>query len=519
MTKKQFKNFSIKADVNKGAAIMAFAGQYSKSILDVVDEMIQNQIDSGAKKGEIKLDLRKNRLTTRDNGEGTSPEKMKRRLENIGTRFSHGDKIGQMNLGNLAPIGVSEVYSLTSRPRLEYPSHPFFIVSFDRSKIQGNENPEFECKYHLDNKMDGFSKEGWTTTVSAPKIEDSALRSLAREKDPVGVICSRIGSSFRVKIRETGIKIKVIVVSKAGISKERIVEPLDYPGREERIEIQTPSGVVNFKMSLTSSPQKKPEILVDHYGKWQFPLSNLDIWSEVSHVFLSGHIQGLVQVNFCRLTSNRKRFAHSKDLEYFNQAISEFVQNHAQVWVEELQGERSLDKFEEVARSILESIKTSDLFKEFPEVFDEFAGSRRKSPSSNGKLEGKGTNKPGKKNPKKDKSPKKPPSKTPSDKKKRKVGLGKNFDIINGDWVGTRAKMGTEGEEEGRFVINVMHEDYRNATNKGGLASLTKYIEQLIHGFLSSKMCKSDEAGERFWEQYESTYMDVFSLVGRKSKK
>jgi len=519
--------FNIDAGVNTSVAIMTFANLYSKSTLDVLNEMVQNQIDANAKKSEIHLDLQKRRLVTLDNGEGTTIDDMKMRLGNIGTRFTHGGKIGEKNLGNLAPIGIAPKYAFTSRPRILDPQHPFFTISFDRSQIENKKTPQFKCEIDKKGKRANFSKQGWTTSVTVNKIEKSALRRINEMKDPLGAICTSIASAFREKIKKTGIKINVTLTTRDGQSSSRVVKPLEYPGRREYIEIETlQKGNVQFEMFLTTKPNKKPQILVDYQGRWQFPLRNLDIWSDVSYIFASGYIQGTIRVDFCELLEDRKGFKWSSDLDLLNDAITKFVVNHAQPWIEELEEEKELDKFEEVAKNVLNSLKDSELFDKFPDIFGEiFKGSVSDSHHGKGKKDETkirtqekedhgGTSKPSKKKGKaKDKIHLGVSS--PRGTKRRNVRGQKGFQIINGDWAGSRARLGIEGEEEGRIVINQMHPDYRIASlkDKGkSTTNLNRYIEHLVLGLLSTSLC-SKESGEIYWREYEDIFMTVLSMV------
>jgi hypothetical protein len=527
-TKRTPETFTISAGVNPTAAILTFASLYSGSILDVINELVQNQIDAEATKGEIRLDLSRNRMVTLDDGNGTTIAAMVKRLGNIGTRHTTDEtKIGEKNLGNLAPLGVAMKYSFMTRPRKEDPNHPFFTISFDRANIEGREEPVFECVKHARGEKGSFSREGWTTSMTVGKIEGTALRKIRREKDPLDVICSSIASAFRSKIKETGIEVKVSIILDGKVSRSRIVTPLEYPGRRKFIEIPTAheKGNVSFEMFLTTKPQRSPQLLVDHRGVWQFPLKNLDIWSAVSSVFDSGYIQGTIRVDFCELLKNRKGFEWSEELELLNDAILSFVIHHAGGWVEKLKQEKDLDKFEDVARNVLASIMDSRILEEFPDLLDHvFRGSistghtgvdvgddvtrvntHRRGPKS-------ADSKPRRKKGEERNQLHNGVSST-TGTRRRSVKGQNGLQIINGDWVGNRAKLGTEGEEAGRIVINVMHSDYISAANKGGLATLNNYVGHLVYGLLSASLSATPELGDLFWREYEETFMGLFTLI------
>lgn len=522
---------------HKGSIVMSLAQAYGRVEL-AINELAQNQIDAKASKGEITLDLSKNRIFTFDNGKGASYEEMERRMAQIGSPLKGPGDIGEKGLGNLAPISIAK--------RIRFVTHakgtqePFFMIKMDKDiHVVGKEDVDFD----VDIMGPGFKlgEGGWTTSVSVSGVEESALRALKKEQDILGFLCDSIASAYREKIRVTGIQLTVRLLDDKGAISERRVVPLKYPGRHEFVEITTKSGPVIFELFLTNRKQKNPRVDIEYQKRYSFSLKNLDaIWDLSSYVFGSGFIQGSIHIEFGTLTKDRKQLEWGPEVEDLEEAILKFCLDYGETWIKKLEDVKKMDLFEKVARAVLSSAEK--IIKENPELLSEiFKGSvsdghggstkplheekkirtriEQRKPSDVPSIKGDEEAKPAPSSSPKGKRGKEKKSLHPgvvsdSGSKRRALKGQYGLQIIDGDGprTGWRAKIGIEGEEAGKIVINVQHRDYASSQDKGPTAFDT-YMRLLIMVILSKPLILSEERAEIFHKEFEDVFMEFKEMI------
>jgi len=528
------KRIEVPVGFHDSAIIMLIAEIYG-TLPKVIGEIVQNSLDANASKALIVLDMERAKLNSWDDGEGTTQQELRDRLGAIGKGFKRGKgKVGEKNLGNLAGIGAGSEYTLTSRPRIEDPQAGFFTLFLNRKYVRDNADVSFVIEERPAQFKFGKDLQWATTAVSIKKIERSMLQSLARSKSPIEAICDLIEERFRNEIRKSGIQIKVCVINPDGSRQERLVKPPEYPGSHQPIEIQTSCGPVLFDMFLTRTKQPKPSILVSHQTRISFPLKGMEgVWSSVSEVFGSGYFQGTIVEHFCEITGDKDDLIFNDQREVFIQALLKFVQEYGLPWLGRLAEERGFEEFEGVAQRVLSSVeRVLEEHGDLDILGEIFGGAVSKGhvDSEGGSPAGKATTRRIRKRKKPSEVPVLDPAKAeqpprkPRERKmfhkatssdsgtsRRSVPGQKGLVLHAGEGTGYRAKVGTEGDEKGKLVINIAHPDYGRWQRKGKSA-LDTYVRTLVQGILAMALMPEGRA-EVFWEEYQETWLSLIGMI------
>jgi len=497
----------------------------------VINELVQNVIDTNAARGIVTLNLKTRKLTTLDDGDGTSIEEMRNRIGKLGARVKGPEDIGEKGLGNLAPISIARKYSMITHPKGRRLTVPFFRIDFDRALLDTQDG--FNCT-----TLPGFrfQEAGWTTSVAISGIEKSALRGAVKDPHLLDKLCDNISSAFGLKLKQKKLRLTVRVVSPQGQGTERVVVPQEFPGKREEISIQTKRGPVVFELFLTRSQQKTPKILVDHQEKFSFPLKNMaDIWSQVSDVFGSGHFQGRIKVNFCEISDDRKRFEWSDALEEFIEAIFKFANDYGRPWLQKLVASKDLEMFEEIGLNVLSA--ADQIVKENPELLSTiFKGSVstghvdieavdaiKKTLRTRKRREVVPPLKPDEEEPKKPVTPRRkktvgrerdmthPAVESPTGTERRALSGQSGLQIIAGESETWRIQIGTEGEEKGKIVISISHPDWQKSQDRGK-AALDTYMRMLVMMVLATPFMP-DSRAKVFQQEYEGVFLQFREMI------
>ncbi len=515
-----------------GNIILIIARLYAK-VEQVINELAQNQIDAKATKSIIIVNLKSRRISTSDNGKGASIPEMEERISKIGSRLKDIGDSGEKGLGNLSPIGIAHKYSMVTHKKGT--TDPFFKISMNRDMVEGKKDVDFECETLP--KGFKFREKGWTTGVSVANIEKTALRDLIRMQNPLEYICDTIAAAYGKKIEKSGIQITVRVKDIQGNESEKVVVPQKFQGRRESIDITTKYGPITFEMYLTNTKQKKPQILIDHQGRFSFPFRNMsDLWSLLSKELGTGYMQGIIHVGFCTLSADRTSFVFDDEYDKLSDAVIEFTEKYAVPWLNRLKKMKGHDLFEQIGRNVLSA--ADEMLKDHPELLNEiFKASVSDGHSDTDDMEHEATKiRTRKKRKPHDVPPLLEPEEvkivTPKKKRKKKekrllhtgvssdTGTKRNalkgqsgLQLLDkeGGNVGPRAWIGTEGEEKGKIVMNISHQDYCEAEYQGK-AALNTYMTLIIMRILSTPFIP-DNRKKIFEEEFEGVFMQYRKMI------
>lgn len=528
-----------------GPILMVIANIYG-TVLKVLIEIVQNQIDSRATNALHIINLQKGTWSAWDNGEGASILEMENKFQTIGLTSKGPEDSGEKGLGYFAGLAIARFNTFFSRLRSskDRNKHPFYRVSIDREEIKTKRDVDFDIEM-LDPSFNLGN--GWSTSVTLKEIDKAALRSFSRPENSLQGLCDAVASAFRDKIRSTGIQVEICIVDKDGMTSTRIVRPLEYTGQREIVEINTALGPVKFEMFLTESVQKNPSLMVGYGGKASLHIRGLeDIWGIISDVLGSGHFQGNIRVNFCTVAPDREHLVTDKAYDVFVEAVMKFVTDYATPWLRKLEQIRRADQIEDV---VLEALDKVSKFLDVSglELDERFraAVSKGHKDALNMPVDGKIRTKPRKKRkprqiglPHLDQDKDKPPFPPKREKLKRKrKGREKDMThpgvespegtvrrIIQGQrglqvvyvsaegerW---RVRVGTskDGENEGRILLNTSHREtatYLDNTNtKAGSRRCNNYLAHLFIMLVAMGSIVTSERATTFKEEFEDTFM------------
>lgn len=493
------QTFGVKLGYHQGNVALYLAQKYG-TLEQVILELVQNLLDKKAQTALIRLNLKRRRLQSWDDGLGASLEEITRRINCVGQRQKGDDDIGEKGIGNLAPLAVGAKYRIITRDATVHNPPPFFEIILDREAVAGQRDVEFAGK-HLPVSW-GFKDRyaGMSSYIDVQDIDGAHIRRLAKIPNLLDEIVDTIAQTFPGRIRDSGIKIRIEVVDEKGVPVEKIVHPIEFPGRREEFLIETPRGTVSFEVYLTVTQVKNPRVLVDHQGKYSFPLSNLrDVWPAVSHFFGCGYVQGRIRVDFCTIDPDRTNFEVNEGLEAFQDAVLQFVVDYGEPWLERLKEQREEDRLMEVAERVIRNLE-SDIFQD-PELVPEFFKKPDRTPEP-----------PPTQTRKKVRKKAEVPSIRRAEPKARKPRaykvqssqlriVFKEGDETHGNlW---RARLGSGGDEARAIVINLTHRDMIDAEQHGNVA-LQQYIGFLVATRLAGLMAPNQAQVPGFIDVAES---------------
>ena len=342
----------IKMDLHKGMAAKNLADAYSDPY-DAVREIIQNSIDAEAKNIHIILNSVNRQLKVIDNGIGESYEQLSQKWGKIGVSFKAEDpeKYGKKGIGNLAGIAIAEHYEVTTRPTFIKGSH--YFRAHLKSKDLELDQPELPAEeFPLGFGLPKTAFGSVITQVILSKMSKSVVVQLSNIEELADVIAD----AFSVKISSRGIKI--LIVNKTPLGDKSIqVRPKEFIGRRnDPHTIRIFDKSVVFEMYTTLQPIKSPHLIILHSRNsppTPVYLQNLkDIWNRVKDSLGSGYIEGNIYVEgFCELTADRRHFKMDREYDMLCEAILQYDEDCAKVYLEEMKGQALINRYTEMFRT------------------------------------------------------------------------------------------------------------------------------------------------------------------------
>lgn len=123
------------------------------NLLKVLLEVVQNAIDSGATRIELKINQQKRLFVVYDNGNGCGIEKFQRALRSLNSSMKDERKYGQFGRGLVAPLSIAdEGFTFTS---CEHPHRaPYYTYLFDPKKIEHQKEVKIPAEEIPDRQFD-----------------------------------------------------------------------------------------------------------------------------------------------------------------------------------------------------------------------------------------------------------------------------------------------------------------------------------------------------------------------------
>ena len=514
---------------NLGSLITLIGDLYG-TLIGTIGEMLQNTLDSGAARALIEIDLNKRSISDYDNGSGETPTRFTEKLSKIGTSNKNPEASGEKGLGFFAGVGILEeengkIVFISSTQQTDA-----FKFELPKKGLKDSKDLTFQL-VKLDSKKIGSGN--WRTLQQVKGFTAGSVSTLMSQENLAQYIADELATQYREKIYRTGIDVNISVKGKGKDSTAK-VKPLKFPGRRQDIRVDVTRGkrteTITVEMYLTRNKQQSPRLMINHNGKVEFPLKNLKVWPEIKDVMGSGHFQGSIHVNFCNVTGPKTNFQEDPCLELLEEAILQFVKEYATPWLEQLMDDKNEERVE---KQLLDFIKSMDLFfRDNVELLpDELVAEVSEGHSK--AEEGKEAEKKIRTKPLKTRDYEVPGMEGPGKKRKGKDGrihtgidspTGTKRRVLRGEtglqllrvegnhkWM---MKIGTNGPEKGKLLLNIAHPVYSAILYKGrkGQKEMGLYL-RLLGAKTVSMAVMNDEQANIFDIAFESFFMGYRSIM------
>ncbi|MFA6404961.1 MAG: ATP-binding protein [Candidatus Paceibacterota bacterium] len=241
---------AINVALHQGKVMYRLAKNYA-DLSAVIKEVVQNSVDSCAKRIAIQISVPQRTFTVYDNGSGASREKITQALQSIGNTLKDVGKYGQFGLGLISPISIAREFTLTSCPaprRSDFMEYRFVTATIIKQKQVSIPSSPVSGLEH-----DPNGKTWWRTKVNVGGITKDRRTS---HLDPAE-LTSDIALKFGDAIRERQIDITIDITNDDGHQSILKVEAPQFSGR--KIDV--------FKEEMPESGKVKVELYIAPLGR------------------------------------------------------------------------------------------------------------------------------------------------------------------------------------------------------------------------------------------------------------
>lgn len=358
----------VDVDLHRGAALLHLAGAYP-SLQDVVEEQVQNSIDCGAQRIEIKINKDTRYCSVRDNGDGAPEKIFHQALQSVGKGIKTPDKMGRFGLGLISPLGKCEKHTFTScaAPRKK----PFLEWTFVTEEIKQQHHqlqiPQTISTNLLFDPENSQSRSGqnvwWRTQVAIFNYTpDQSLSSITFESLSQG-----IKTKYGLLMAERGILIEITMIEK-GKKQSRDVRASSFQGRPlpEFRTIDSDAGEVIIRLYVTKPSQRKKAVNVQ-FGeignKFRFSFPNFIRSSaaeimprELTEALKTGIFEGEVLGEKVRLAPQRNCFQKGDAVAGLCACFDDWFQQQGKKYLKEEKEERSALRYQNLGLKTLEHL-------------------------------------------------------------------------------------------------------------------------------------------------------------------
>ncbi len=351
-------------DFHKGEVIMHLAGTYP-TIMKILLEEVQNSIDSGATKIDLRINYQNRTIAVRDNGEGVSRDQFYRALATVGKSMKNAGKLGQFGLGLISPIGKCEKFTFTSCPAS---GDGYIEWTLDTAKIRAQSHqlviPERE-RPDLRFNQGGI---WWRTEVVIYNFTMDKILS----KTTVNSIKQSILDRYSPVMRSNKITIYVEYTDEKGNVSERIpVRGDNFTGTPlPVVTIQDNGGTTTFRMYIAKrsakEDKKRVNIVFGETGNnFRFPWSNFSrsgardqLDSEIIEALGRGILEGEIITNAAKLQASRTSFEGGEGLLCLCCHIEEWYTKHGGAkHLRNQERQRAEERYQQIGVKSLQSVE------------------------------------------------------------------------------------------------------------------------------------------------------------------
>lgn len=353
------KKVELDIEFHQGKTIMDTAHTYP-NLLKVLLEVVQNGVDSGARRIELKVNRQKRSFIVYDNGIGCGPDKFQKALRSLNSTMKDQSKYGQFGRGLVAPLAVvGDEFTFTS---CESPHRaPYYTYHFDPKKIENQSRVKIPGEEIPNLQFDSNGKVWWRTAVEAKKLtRDRRLSALTLKE-----LLDEISIKFGETIRSRDILISVTMIDLEGdTTSENVIAP-EYSG--EKIDIAVMNGeesgrvVLELYIARLGRHGRRGKVVVgttvnpSRISMTEF-IDNTRgglLKSEVGHGINSGVFEGKILCEKLKLNPDRTRFEDNEALAELCLQLEEWWEKSGKSIVVELREQDDDSRFQQLGESVM----------------------------------------------------------------------------------------------------------------------------------------------------------------------
>jgi len=249
-------------DIHKGSSIMHLAATYPL-LGEVIEEAIQNSIDSEAKKIVVKVNWKQRFIAIRDNGVGVGELKFSEALRSVANSIKTPGKLGQFGIGFVAPLGKCEYFTFTS---CEAPSTNTYVEWTLNTEVIRNQKEEifipFRTRHDL---VFGDKQTWWRTQVEIHNFTTDKYISTLN----IDTLKQSILTKYSQAMLRIGTTIHLIFVDENNEEIERKFRGNSFTGKplpELTLELAA-VGKVTFRMFITNQRHRRAKAINIRFGE------------------------------------------------------------------------------------------------------------------------------------------------------------------------------------------------------------------------------------------------------------
>jgi len=483
--------------LHQGEAMLKLAATYP-TLMCVGYEQVQNALDVGATKIEIRVNLDTHFLAVRDNGRGVTEKRFHQALTSVSKGIKKMDALGRFGLGLISPLGKCREFTFTScaQPRVQ----KFLRWTFNTEAIQAQKT-DVEIpmetitgirfapdRIHVESGRNTW----WRTEVA---IHDyTADKELSRWN--VDELEHEIRSRFGRVMQRLDTEVIITTTGQGKDKDRRVVKAKGFRGRRLPLFVyeESSAGKVEIQMFVTrpgsrrATKKRRVNIIFGELGNnYRFGFANFSrsvarrhlIPEEATAALGSGMFEGEIAAEKVELRANRTSFKPNDALIGLCVAIEAWYNAVGKELLLSEKTERQAIRYQDLGRKVLDRL--SGIFRD-QGLLDQIKGlfplgtiGIGHTPPDPSKIEGeqeRGAKAPGRPHPnKRDPKPRHPPQKEkpghvpvtsigPQGQPRRlvhnnSVGLQFAFD----DFAGSQ-RLWRLDRQEGILAFNITHPDW-----------------------------------------------------------
>lgn len=363
-----------KLNFNMGSMLFRAASVYA-TLSEVLQEQVQNALDSGATRIGIAINKKTRVLSVTDNGDGVDKENFDEALVSVGATVKSTDKMGRFGLGLISPLGKCERFTFTSRP--EGPDGIYRRWIFDAKDIRRQtaevhipctELPGISYNPDAPAGTSGEEREvPWRTCIS---VQGYVADPVISRIDSIDSIVHVILSKFRNPMLKRDVRIFVRFTDEKGqLDTRDNITASQFTGKplEEVTIDNTNAGMTTFKLFLAnnSGGGRKGKVLIgEQNDDYRFEFRGLvhaapDSWLpiEVVQALASGVFEGEILSTYASLDANRKSFERNAAMQGFCETLVQWFEDHGKAHVQTARNDSEDKRYSQLGEQSLKTLE------------------------------------------------------------------------------------------------------------------------------------------------------------------